>query len=408
MPLFCARLRENYFHKGVKGVVLKKVVGQALLEAADFLEGRIVGRRVKLGLTLIPNEVGVQEIVDGAAMAIRGTPGLQVILIGPQIDMLPVVAGDKITHIATGKQEKDIHLAMERLLQSKEIDAAVTMHYNFPLGVATVGRIISPGKGKEIFLATTTGTADIERTKAMIKNVIAGIACAKACGRKHPRVGILNIEGARACERALQQLKARGYALEFAESIRSDGSPILRGNDLLAGSCDVVVTDSLTGNILMKILSAFTTGGQYEAMGYGYGPGIGEGYSQLIGIISRASGAPVVARALRYLAEVTAGGVLSIYQQELAAAKKAGLEEVLAGESTTVKASFESVAPPLAKPVSEEIPGVDILKLEEAIHYLWQAGIYAESGMGCTGPVILVTPEDKGKAIELLKQKGHL
>jgi len=41
----------------------------------------------------------------------------------------------------------------------------------------------------------------------------------------------------------------------------------MRGNDLLAASCDVMVTDTLTGNLLVKILSAFTTGGDYESIG---------------------------------------------------------------------------------------------------------------------------------------------
>jgi len=45
---------------------------------------------------------------------------------------------------------------MEELLDKHEIDACVTMHYNFPLGVSTVGRLITPAKGKEILLATTT------------------------------------------------------------------------------------------------------------------------------------------------------------------------------------------------------------------------------------------------------------
>ena len=70
----------------------------------------------------------------------------------------------------------------------------------------------------------------------------------------------------------------------------------MRGNDLLVGACDVMVTDSLTGNILMKMMSSYCTGGSYEAVGYGYGPGIGEGYDRLVMIVSRASGAPVLAK----------------------------------------------------------------------------------------------------------------
>ena len=42
---------------------------------------------------------------------------------------------------------------------------------------------------------------------------------------------------------------------------------------------------------MMKMFSSYITGGQYEASGYGYGPGIGEDYDKLVMIVSRASGA---------------------------------------------------------------------------------------------------------------------
>ena len=80
--------------------------------------------------------------------------------------------------------------------------------------------------------------------------------------------------------------------------MRKDGGAILRGNDLLAGSVDVCVTDTLTGNVLMKLFSAWNTGGNYEALGWGYGPSVGEGWDRVVSIISRASGAPVIASAL--------------------------------------------------------------------------------------------------------------
>ena len=52
----------------------------------------------------------------------------------------------------------------------------------------------------------------------------------------------------------------------------------MRGNDVLRASSDILVMDSLTGNVLSKLLSSYTTGGSFEAAGYGYGPGIGENY----------------------------------------------------------------------------------------------------------------------------------
>jgi len=78
----------------------------------------------------------------------------------------------------------------------------------------------------------------------------------------------------------------KGLSIKFAQSLREDGGVVMRGNDLLAASCDVMVTDTLTGNLLVKILSAFTTGGDYESIGFGYGPGIGEGYDRIIMILS--------------------------------------------------------------------------------------------------------------------------
>lgn len=41
-----------------------------------------------------------------------------------------------------------------------------------------------------------------------------------------------------------QDLAMGGYAIHFAESSRSDGGCIMRGNDLLEGTADVVMTDS--------------------------------------------------------------------------------------------------------------------------------------------------------------------
>ena len=83
----------------------------------------------------------------------------------------------------------DVHKKMEAMLAREEIQAAVTMHYPFPIGVSTVGRVITPGKGKDLYLATTTGTASADRVEGMVKNAIYGIIAAKASGIAEPTVG---------------------------------------------------------------------------------------------------------------------------------------------------------------------------------------------------------------------------
>ncbi|HHY62061.1 MAG: glycine/sarcosine/betaine reductase complex component C subunit alpha [Bacillota bacterium] len=375
------------------------------------------GRRPRIGLTVLGSEHGPEEIIDGALRALRQYSDLEVALIGPS-ELAESVRGVAGLRLYPAASEEEQHREMERLLDAGEIDACVTMHYNFPIGVSTVGRVVTPSRGREMFIATTTGTSGTERVENMVKNAVYGIVAAKASGVVEPTVGVLNIDGARQVERALRKLSDAGYPIQFAESARADGGAVMRGNDLLMATPDVMVCDSLTGNLLMKIFSAASTGGDYEATGYGYGPGIGEGYGRIIMILSRASGAPVVAGAIRYAADLVKGGVHEVARVEFAAARKAGWPEIGlptgAGASASAPAqgdaaaAAESVEPPPKKVVTSDIAGVDILQLEEAVSVLWGAGIYAETGMGCTGPVIMVADEDKDAARKALESSGYL
>ena len=286
------------------------------------------------------------------------------------------------------------------------------MHYSFPVGVSTVGRTVSPGTGKEIFIATTTGTSSSHRVEAMIKNGILGIIAAKSMGIEDPKVGILNVDGANQVERALERLNSNGYKINFAESMRADGGCIMRGNDLLTGSADVVVTDTLTGNILSKLFSSFTTGGSYESLGYGYGPSIGEGYDRKILIISRASGAPVVKNAILYGKSIMNGEIRKKQEEEFSKANNAGLKEILKDVTKDTKKEdkneYEEVQAPPKEVVTGSIAGIDIMELENAVKVLWKNGVYAESGMGCTGPILMVNEEKLPKAVNILSKEGYI
>ena len=176
---------------------------------------------------------------------------------------------------------------------------------------------------------------------------------------------------------------------------------------MLQASPDVMVTDSLTGNILVKMLSSFNTGGSFEATGYGYGPGIGEGYEQLVMIVSRASGAPVIANAIRYAGQLVRGKVFEVAKEEFAAVKKAGLKDILDALKASQKpAAAEDVKEPPKEIVTAQIAGIEVMDLEDAVKALWKINIYAESGMGCTGPIVRVSDANLAKAEEELKKAG--
>lgn len=307
-------------------------------------------------------------------------------------------------------QHQDSHKWMEEALADGTAHAAVTMHYPFPIGVSTVGKVVTPAKGKAMYIANTTGTSDTDRVSALVKNAIAGIIAAKADGVAHPTVGVANIDSARACVKALKTLKENGYDICFAQSQRADGGIEMRGNDLLMGTADVVVMDSLTGNLMMKMFSSYTTGGQYEAVGSGYGPGIGEGFDKLIMIASRASGAPVIAGAMEYAANLLANDWKSIAKAEYASAHKAGLDKLLVKNPAKQDGSSaeETILCPPKEVVTAVIPGIEVMDLEEAVTALWKAGIYAESGMGCTGPIVQISDVNKEKAVGILKKAGYI
>ena len=261
-----------------------------------------------------------------------------------------------------------------------------------------------------MFVATTTGTSSSDRIEGMIKNAIYGVITAKACGVKEPTVGILNVDGARQTEMALNQLREGGYDLHWATSARADGGAVMRGNDVLQGTPDVMVMDSLTGNVMIKMMSAYTTGGSFEATGYGYGPGIGMDYEKLILIISRASGAPLIANALEYAAQLVRGKVFEVAKREFAAAEKAGLSKILAARKAASKPAEaeEEVKCPPAEPCTASIPGIEVMDLEDAAKVLWKNGIYAETGMGCTGPLVMMSEANLEKASQLLKAAGYI
>jgi glycine reductase len=383
-----------------KNNAANRAIADTFLEIANAIESGEFGKKVRIGLTTLGSEHGISNLVNGAHLA--KTSQYDIVLIGPKVETE--------LEVVEVQNEEEAHKKMEELLDSGYIDACVTMHYNFPIGVSTVGRVVTPSRGTEMILATTTGTSGTNRIEAMLKNSIYGIIAAKSVGIKDPKVGILNVDGARQVERALKQLKENGYDINFAESIRADGGCVMRGNDLLAGAADVMVTDTLSGNIFMKVFSSFNTGGDYEASGYGYGPGIGENYNRNILILSRASGTPVVANAIKYAYDIVKGNINSVSKSEFEAVKKAKFDDVI--NSITKKESKpsqdnEEITAPEKEVVIYSISGIDIMDLEDAVKVLWKNGVYAESGMGCTGPIVLVNESKSEVALNILRKEGY-
>jgi len=381
---------------------LRKMIGGELAEIIKT--ARSGGPVTRIGLMASGSELGSHELVRGALEADGRYRDIQVVMIGPKQDK-----SGGLEWIETAGDEQAVAEGMEKAMKDGSIDGAVALHYPFPLGVTTVGRVMTPARGKPMFIASTTGTSATSRIEAMVLNTLYGIAVAKSTGIENPTVGILNVDGAQTVYRILKELAENGYGICFGESVRKDGGAILRGNDILAGAVDVCVTDTLTGNVLVKLFSAYSTGGSYESLGWGYGPSVGKNWKHVVSIISRASGAPVIANAIRFTADAVQGKVALRVTGERNHADRAGLEEILSTAAPAPKVSEEEeIKAPPAEPTDEELHGVDVLSIEDAVRELWKSGIYAESAMGCTGPVVKVASARVAEATEILREKKYL
>ena len=237
----------------------------------------------RIGLMASGGEHSDAEFLAAASAAMSADPALTVVGVGPKPSgILP----QGMDWIETGYEGPELASGMENALAQGHIHGAVALHYPFPLGVTTVGRVLTPGTGKPLFMASCTGMSAAHRQEAMLRNAILGVAVAKALGITCPSVGVLNLDAAPQVLRALNRMAEKGYPLNLGQSVRGDGGSLLRGNDLLCSAVDVCVADTLTGNVLMKVFSAFTSGGSYETSGWGYGPSVGEGWDKVVSIVS--------------------------------------------------------------------------------------------------------------------------
>ena len=376
------------------------LIADALTEIVE--KARRGGPICRIGLMAAGSELGQEELLRGARIAQEENPSLRVVAIGPRA----AEYGD-LEWVETSDCEADIVAAVERALGEGTISGLVAMHYPFPIGVATIGRVMTPAKGLPMFIASCTGSTATGRSEALLRNAVYGIATAKACGIEKPTVAFLNIDGAGSALRALTQMRNAGYSVDLGSSERGDGGSLLRGNDIISGCVDVLVCDTLTGNVLVKMLSAFTTGGRYESVGWGYGPSTGEGWDKVVSIVSRASGASVVAGSLALTAKAVRSGLPQWVVTELKAARAAGFDIVLENLKPKAEAA-EAFTKPSVVPVDAEIAGVDVMDMENAMYALWKEKIYAETAMGCTGPVVRVQKTARETAVIALKKAGFL
>ena len=147
----------------------KDIIADALMSIVERAQSG--GPVTRIGLMASGSELGSEELLNGARLAQSTNPGLKVVAIGKKID-----AYDDLEWFETDDNEEAISKGLEDALAQGVVAGAVALHYPFPIGVATIGRVVTPARGKPLFIASCTGTTASQRGEALLRNALYGIA----------------------------------------------------------------------------------------------------------------------------------------------------------------------------------------------------------------------------------------
>ncbi len=240
-----------------------------------------------IGIDAMGGDHGPQAVVDGVVLAQRQMPGrFRVTLVGDEPEIRAALG-----HAHPGLPIEVVHAA-ERIEMSEKAASAARRKSGSSLGVLTqlhkdgkVDAIFSAGNTGALVATSLLGLGRIESVSrpalaALMPNPIGGtvvldVGANSDCkpswlvqfahmgsvyarylmGRKEPRVGLLSIgeEDTKGNSLVLETLPLlrRARHLNFVGNVE--------GRDVLQGTCDVVVTDGFTGNVVLKTAEGVAT-----------------------------------------------------------------------------------------------------------------------------------------------------
>jgi glycerol-3-phosphate acyltransferase PlsX len=221
------------------------------------------------------------SVVQGAAIAMRRLPKTEFLLFGDKARLEPLVARHKKL-----TDRFHIHHTDERVADDAKPSVALRAGRNSSMRLALDA--VGEGKADCIVSAGNTGALmamarfslkmfpgidrpamasliPTQRGESVMLDLGANIECdaenlvqfalmgevfaRTVLGQKQPSVGLLNVGS--------EEMKGHDAVRAAATRLRAPGSPInffgfIEGDDIAAGTVDVVVTDGFTGNVALK------------------------------------------------------------------------------------------------------------------------------------------------------------
>ena len=225
---------------------------------------------------------GADAVIPGAARALRERPQLTYLLFGDEKKILPllerypalkpvstihhtdkaILASDKVAQALRAGRDSSMRLAINAVSEGKAdcivsggntgaLMAMAKMVLKCLPGIQrpAIASVFPTMRGETVVLDLG---ANLEcDAELLVQFAVLGAVYARVVrGRETPTVGILNVgseemkghDELRSAAAILQQVKFPGKYAGFVE-----------GNDIPAGSVDVIVTDGFTGNVALKV-----------------------------------------------------------------------------------------------------------------------------------------------------------
>ena len=242
----------------------------------------------RIGIDAMGGDFGPSVVAEGTALAFREMPGrFAITLVGDESQIRPALKRARAESYAI-----DVVHAAETIEMAEKAAAAVRRKSQSSIGVLT--QLHKDGKLDAVFSAGNTGAVvatallGLGRLEGVTRPALAAFvpnpghgtvvldvganADTKAAylvqfahmgsvyaqhlmGREKPRVGLLSIgeedtKGNALVQEALPLLRASRH-LNFIGNVE--------GRDVFKGTCDVVVTDGFTGNVVLKTAESIAT-----------------------------------------------------------------------------------------------------------------------------------------------------
>jgi glycerol-3-phosphate acyltransferase PlsX len=235
----------------------------------------------RIGIDAMGGDLGPGAVVDGTVLALRETPGqLEIVLVGDETELRAAIKRAK----AEGLPIEVVH-APERIEMAEKAAAAARKKSQSSLGVLTqlhkegrVSGMFSAGNTGAVVTSALLGLGRLESVSrpalasffpnpaggSVVLDLGANAECKPGylvqfahmgsvyarylLGRSNPTVGLLSIgeEDTKGNSLVLETLPL----LRQARHLNFIGN--VEGRDIFKGTCDVIVTDGFTGNVVLK------------------------------------------------------------------------------------------------------------------------------------------------------------